>query len=47
MLNVKGLEGYSFDECYKVSSKADIEVVIVPFLHINHLIGGKKSRESA
>ena len=41
MLNVKGLEGYSFEDCLEMSSKAEIEGVIVPFLHINHLIESK------
>lgn len=43
MLDMKGLEEYSFDECYEVSNKAAIEDVIVPFLHINHLIQNKKA----
>ena len=43
MLDMKGLEGYGFDECYKVAHKADIEGIIVPFLHINHLIKNKKA----
>lgn len=43
LLDVKGLEGYSFDECLKMSSKAEIEGIIFPFLHINHLIESKKA----
>ena len=43
MLDMKGLEGYSFDECYYVAQKAEIEGVIVPFFHINHLIENKKA----
>lgn len=43
LLNVKGLEGYPFDECLKKSSKAEIDGIIVPFLHINHLIESKKA----
>jgi len=43
MLDMKGLEQYSFDECFQVASKADIDGVIVPFLHINHLIQNKKA----
>ena len=40
---MKGLEGYSFDECYNVAALAEIEKVFVPFLHINHLIQNKKT----
>lgn len=43
MVDMKGLEGYTFDECYQMSNKADIDGVIVPFLHINHLIANKKA----
>lgn len=43
MVDMKGLEGYSFDECYQMSNKADIDGLIVPFLHINHLITNKKA----
>jgi hypothetical protein len=43
MVDMKGLETYNFDECLKVAYKADIEGVIVPFLHINHLIQNKKA----
>lgn len=43
MVTMKGLEGYSFEECYKMSNKADIDGLIVPFLHINHLIQNKKA----
>jgi hypothetical protein len=43
MVAMKGLEGYSFEECYKMSNKADIDGLIVPFLHINHLIQNKKA----
>jgi hypothetical protein len=39
---MKGLENYSFDECYKVASIAEIGDVSVPFLHINLLIPIKK-----
>jgi predicted nucleotidyltransferase len=41
MVGMKGLEGYSFDECLQLASIADIEGVQVPFLHINHLIANK------
>lgn len=40
---MKGLEGYTFDECLQMASIADIEDVSVPFLHINQLIENKKA----
>lgn len=42
LIDMKGLEGYTFDECLEIASVADIENVNVPFLHINHLIENKK-----
>jgi hypothetical protein len=39
---MKGLEGYTFDECLEMASVADIKNVNVPFLHINQLIDNKK-----
>lgn len=42
LVDMKGLEGYTFDECLDLASVADIEDVTVPFLHINHLIENKK-----
>ena len=42
MVSMKGLEKYSFEKCLLLSNKADIDGVIVPFLHINHLIENKK-----
>jgi len=42
LIDMKGLEGYSFDECLEMASVADIENVNVPFLHINQLIENKK-----
>jgi hypothetical protein len=39
---MKGLEGFSFDDCYKLAAIAEIENVQIPFLHINHLIVNKK-----
>ncbi|WP_442588917.1 hypothetical protein ACSBL2_23080 [Pedobacter sp. AW31-3R] len=42
LVDMKGLEGYTFDECLDLASLADIEDVTVPFLHINHLIENKK-----
>lgn len=43
MIDMKGLEGFTFDECMTVAKKADIEGITVPFLHINHLIKNKKA----
>lgn len=43
MVDMKGLEGFSFDECYQLATIADIENVPVPFLHINQLIVNKKA----
>ena len=43
LINMKGLEDYSFDECLDLSSISTIENTIVPFLHINHLIANKKA----
>ena len=43
LTDMKGLEGYSFDECLEMASIADIEGVQVPFLHINQLIANKKA----
>ena len=43
MVEMKGLEGYSFDECYEIATIAEIENVRIPFLHINQLIANKKA----
>jgi hypothetical protein len=43
LIDMKGLEGYTFDECLKMASVADIENVSIPFLHINQLIENKKA----
>lgn len=43
MVSMKGLEGYSFDECLNMASVAEIDGVKVPFLHINQLIANKKA----
>lgn len=40
---MKGLEGYSFQECLEKAETAFIDDVKVPFLHINHLIVNKIS----
>ena len=42
LIDMKGLEGYSFDECLGMASVADIDEVKVPFLHLNQLIANKK-----
>ena len=43
MVEMKGLEGFTFDECLEKASIAEIDDVAVPFLHINHLIANKKA----
>ena len=43
LVTMKGLEEFSFNDCYQLANKADIDDVIVPFLHINHLITNKKA----
>ncbi len=43
LIDMKGLEGYTFDECLQMASYADIDNVKIPFLHINQLIENKKS----
>ena len=43
MTTMKGLEEYSFDECYKEASVAAIDGIKVPFLHINHLLQNKRA----
>jgi len=42
LIDMKGLERYTFEECLNMASVADIENVSVPFLHINQLIANKK-----
>jgi hypothetical protein len=39
----KGLEGFTFDKCLQQASRANIEGVGVPFLHINQFMASKKS----
>jgi len=41
MTSLKGVD-LSFDECLQMAPVAGIEGVMVPFLHINHLIQNKK-----
>ena len=43
LLKVKGLENFTFEQCLDQANKADIDGIIVPFLHINHLIASKKA----
>jgi hypothetical protein len=43
LVEMVGIEGYTFDECLHISSIAEIEDVPVPFLHINQLIANKKA----
>lgn len=40
---MKGLEELTFEECFNVSKKANLEGIVVPFLHINHLLANKKA----
>jgi hypothetical protein len=43
LVNMKGLEEYTFDECLQMASVADIKGVNIPFLHINQLIENKRT----
>ena len=43
MIDVKGLEGYSFEECLEQAVIAEILDVRIPFLQINQLIEAKKA----
>lgn len=43
MTTMKGLEGFSFDECITMATIATIESIEIPFLHLNHLIANKKA----
>jgi predicted nucleotidyltransferase len=43
LVNMKGLEGYAFDECLNMAAIADIDGIQIPFLHINQLIANKKA----
>jgi len=40
---MKGIEEYSFDDCYRSASIAEIFELKIPFLHINQLIANKKA----
>jgi len=43
MVDMKGLENFSFQECLSIAAVAEIEGVKVPFLHMNQLIANKKA----
>jgi hypothetical protein len=43
LTSMKGLEGFSFDECITMVTIATIENIEIPFLHLNHLIANKKA----
>ena len=43
MTDMKGIEDHSFNECLAMASTADLDGIIVPFLHINQLIANKKA----
>ncbi len=43
LVNMVGLEGYTFEECLNIAAVANIEGVEIPFLHINQLIANKKA----
>jgi hypothetical protein len=42
LIDMKGLEGYAFDECLQMASIAEIDNINIPFLHINQLIENKR-----
>jgi predicted nucleotidyltransferase len=42
-IKMKGLEGYTFDECMNMATIAEINHIKVPFIHINQLIANKKA----
>lgn len=43
MTEMIGVEEYSFDECLQLAYIADLDGVLVPFLHINQLLANKKA----
>ena len=47
MTDMKGLEEFSFEDCFQLASIANIENVLISFLYINHLIANKKTRKPA
>lgn len=43
MTEMKGIEDLTFQTCLEMASVFDLAGVMVPFLHINHLIANKKA----
>lgn len=43
LIDMKGLEDFSFNQCLEMANRADIDGLLVPFLNINHLIANKKA----
>ena len=43
MTGMKGLEDYSFEDSLQKASVADLNGIMVPFLHINQLLANKKA----
>ena len=43
MTEMKGIEDLTFQACYEIASISNLKGVLVPFLHINHLIANKKA----
>ena len=43
MTSMKGLENMTFEECLSQARVADLDVVLIPFLHINDLLANKKA----
>ena len=43
LIEMKGLEDYSFSECLELATIGKIQHLEIPFLHINHLIANKKA----
>lgn len=43
MTEMKGIENITFQASYEIASISNLEGVMVPFLHINHLIANKKA----
>ncbi len=43
LIDMKGIEEFSFAECLEMATLAEIAGLTVPFLHINQLIANKKA----
>ena len=43
MTKMKGLEGHTFSECLDIASIAELDGMLIPFLHINQLIINKQA----